>query len=398
MQALRFNIHDLNFLLTFVGFSFITSLGEFIPSIGYRAFALGVAIVCLLSQPLNFKGLPLCLKLFVLLLILLDLKTSFHLLTTQTFYISSRNQALLFIFGVTFIPVLAFISGYNRIHWDICLVVLEFLLVFVVAQGLLSSTYETEIRVSLNRRQSTLAFGDNSGYLLVLSLCLLFRMRRFKSKLWRIISMCFLLGAIVMSFYGFARSGSRGPFLAAIVGALFIIFSLNIRKQIHVFLLGIVLIICSGVTLATLQRFAPVLYSRMEASIEEGDSSGRDILIQNAVDIISDHPFLGGNPIILYPDEFTTYHSGYLEVGVALGVIPFLCYLFLTGWLLFGVFLRRRFLYPAHLLFFAAMLFLSAVRALTGAGLLSNANYTMSIAAACFVATSFAKKTRLNKQ
>ena len=113
------------------------------------------------------------------------------------------------------------------------LVILEVLLFFAVLQGYLSTRGMDATRFELNARQSTLAFGDNSGYLLLLSLCLFRFVRNTSNKAIKLIFQLLLIIAMIVSVFGIARAGSRGPFLAAIMGALFIFFAPILADQNH---------------------------------------------------------------------------------------------------------------------------------------------------------------------
>ena len=290
MRSLKFNIHDLNFILTFAGFAIFTSMTDSISSVAYRIFALVIAFLSLASSRFRFSRLPRPLVFLLVLMLVLDVKTGIHLLTETGAYTASRNLALLFVFFITLLPVLAFASSYKKIHWMPTLVVLEILLFFTVSQGYLSTRGMDITRFDLNARQSTLAFGDNSGYLLLLSFCLFRFVRNTRNKLTRSIFQILLIVAMIVSVLGIARAGSRGPFLAAIMGALFIFFALQMRKQFGTVMLALSFIFMFGISSTKLEEFAPVLFSRMTDTIEEGDSSGRDVLFAHALEKMKEHP------------------------------------------------------------------------------------------------------------
>lgn len=386
MKLLKFNIHDLNFILTFAGFAIFTSITDTLSSVVYRAFALIVAVLCIHVSGYRFRHLPMVLKLFLGLMVIVDLKTGFHLISETTAYTDSRNLALLFIFGVTLVPVLAFAAGYCKIHWQRCLVVLEVLLVFTILMGYTSSlSIDDSVRMSLNARQSTLAFGDNSGYLFLLSICLLNYSQSIVRRQWLWVWKIFLILALILSVLGMARAGSRGPVISALMGGLFILVTLRLKKQFNVSLIIIAFVAVFGITTATLERFAPVLYSRMSSTIDEGDMSGRDVLFAQAIQKISDNPISGDNPVIVLSDGFTSCHNGYLDVGVCLGIFGFIFYVSLSIWILISLITHRSRIQTMPQLFLSAMFFLSATRAMTGANFVSNPNYALCIACACVV-------------
>lgn len=398
MKPIKFKIHDLNFILTFAGFAIFTSMTDSISSVAYRGFALVIAFLSLVGSRFRFSGLPKPLIFLLVLMLVLDVKTGIHLMAETGANVASRNQALLFVFFITLLPVLAFASSYRKIHWMPTLVVLEILLFFAVLQGYLSTRGMDVTRFELNARQSTLAFGDNSGYLLLLSLCLFRFVRNTSNRLTRRIFQLLLIAAMIVSVFGIARAGSRGPFLAAIMGALFIFFALQMRKQIGTVLLALAFIFMFGISSAKLEEFAPVLFSRMTDTIEEGDTSGRDVLFANAIEKMKENPITGDNPIILLNDGFTTYHNGYLDVGVGLGWLGFAFYVLLSVWIAIRLITRRHNISNTPQLFCAAMFFLSATRAMTGATLLSNPNYALSIACACILAAKLSSNRLVTPQ
>ncbi len=389
IKNIPFNIHDLNFILTFSGFAIFTSITDSISSVAYRAFALIVAIACLVVEKYRFRKLPTALKVMLFIVIVLDLKTTFHLFSENTPFIESRNLALLFIYGVTLIPVLAFVSGYRKIHWKSMLIILELMLFFTIMRGnMMALDVVEEGRMSLNARQSTLAFGDNSGYLLLLSICLLRYSTMVVNLTKRHIWKGFLMVAIAVAVLGIVRAGSRGPLVSAVMGSLFIFVALGVRRQMNTVVLTGLFVVVFGISMETLERFAPVLFHRMELTIEEQDTSGRNILFAHAIQTIEDNPISGSSPIILHSDGFNGYHNGYLDVGVCLGIIGFLAYIWLSIWVLMRLLYYRSRLTSPVLLFLSSMFFLSATRTMTGAGLLSNPNYTLIIACACIIASN----------
>ena len=170
------------------------------------------------------------------------------------------------------------------------------------------------------------------------------------------------------------------------MGLVFLFLTLHLLRQFNTLILTIIIIAMFNITTQTLERFAPVLFSRMMLTIEEGDISGREILYEHAIQLVKEKPVVGGNPIILLNDGFTSYHNGYLDVGVGLGWLGFAFYVLLSVWIAIRLITRRHNISNTPQLFCAAMFFLSATRAMTGATLLSNPNYALSIACACILA------------
>lgn len=385
MNHFKLNIHDLNFILTFSGFAIFTSFFADVSSIVYRAFALLVALLCLLKSSFKLADIPTLVKVLLAFIIILDLKIAYHLLfDISIIYIPAKRMALLFVFGVTLIPVLAFSAGYKHIHWKSVLVVLELLLFITILKSYLSTIDEMDaVRMALNNRQSTIAYGDNSSYLFILSLCLLRCPSEMKNRLVRSFWVFFLICGTILGLIGMIRAGSRGPVISAVMGLAFYFVSLKFRKQMGFLATSVFLIAFFGISTVTLEKVAPVLFSRMYNAIEEGDTSGRDILFREAIAKIKDNPIEGDNPIILSNNgQFTTCHNGYLTVGVCLGVLGLFFYVMLTIWIAIRLILCRVNINSSEGFFIASMYFLSITRAMTGADIASNPNYAVMIVAA----------------
>lgn len=391
---IKFNIHDLNFILTFAGFAFFTSITDSIPSIYYRAVAFLLAIVCLLTRMFRSDSLPGILRFFLLFAIILDIKVAYCLFAdSSVVFASARNMALLFIFCITLIPGIAISVAYKHIHWRTVLISLFFMLLFVILKGYISSLDNEELtRMALNKRQSTLAFGDNSGYLLVLSISLLLFIKNISNKIVKYLWMSILLLGVVLSVLGLVRAGSRGPFISALMGVSFIIISLKVYKQLNLFIVVFFIISVFNITTVSLEKFAPVLFTRLANTIEEGDSSGRDVLFAKAARIMKENPVQGGNPVILTgKSEFTTYHNGYLDVGIGLGILGFTVYVMLNLWIVFNLLIHRSKLEAPERLFIGSQFFLSATRAMTGATIISGPNYILSIICALILVSNLRK-------
>lgn len=399
MESLKFNIHDLNFILTFAGFAIFTTFFESISSITYRILALGVALLSFLLSEKNILSIPKSLILLLTLMVLLDLKTAYILLTdVKIYYIGSRNLALLFMFCITLLPTIAFAFSYKKIHWRTMLVIIEILLFFTISLGLLNTSSSDLIREKLNERQSTLAFGDNSSYLLILSTCLLTQDWFLEKRIFRIIWRSFLVIAVIISILGIARAGSRGPAIAAIVGILFIIYTFPFPRQIYILIISCIFVITLGINFKTIERFAPVLYSRMMLTINERDTSGREALFSDAINIIEEDPVSGGCPITLSATQFSSSHNGFLDVGVGLGIFGLTIYACLSIWLIVQFLIHKNMHSSLEFLFIGSQFFLSTVRAMSGANLLYNPNYALSIACACLVVSYLRKGTLENNK
>lgn len=390
IKNFRFNLNDLNFILTFAGFPIVTTLLPFIPSVPYRAFALAVALLCLINNKFKFPKGNLF-KLFFVILILVDIRVGLDIAFEDAYYTQAKYFCLLFIFGITLIPALAVFSGVEKLNWKSLLCVLIVCLMLMAIKGyftiqqMVPGEVDT-MRMELNDRQSTLALGDNGGYLVILACALISSAKTINRKFLRILAVSVIVVSILAGVFCVAKSGSRGPFLAMIVGLLLMYLTVQAKGKAKIFIVVGFSVLLLGINLDKLSSFAPVLFNRMTATIEEGDLSGRDTLFREAWSIISSHPFTGGNPVIMFPDgSFTTYHNGFLDIGLALGIVGFVVYVFLNLKLLWRACKRYHYVNSPAYFFIIGMLGAFVMRSMSGAGLIANPIYTMCIGLACIL-------------
>jgi uncharacterized membrane protein len=289
-------------------------------------------------------------------------------------------------YGITLIPLISFISGYEKINWLSTLIILEFLLLAVVGYGLfnLNPDLTNNIgRVGLNARQSTLAFGDKSAFLMILSISIILSVKNIinRDKYKKIL---YLLGGIgiVLSTMGVAKAASRGPFIGAILGALFLFSKLKNRYKGICVLLASIIIVSLGINLQSLSNFAPVLFNRMVGTIETGDSSGRDVIFVEAWNKMLDEPLFGGSSVILYYDSFSGYHNAFLNMGVSLGLFAFFAYIYFF-YKICVLILTYKYSYNLDTYFTFGMIAFYIVRSITGIGLVGDIEYCVILSMAC---------------
>lgn len=380
----KFNLNDLNFILTFAGFPIVTTLFPFVPSVPYRAFALVVALFCLINNKFIFPKGNLF-RWFLAILILADIRVGAEIVFEDAYYIQAKYFCLLFVFGVTLIPSLAVFSSIDKLNWKSMLWVLIVCLMLMAIKGFVTMHQMVpgevdSMRMELNDRQSTLALGDNGGYLVILACALISSIKRINRIIIRMLAVLVIAISILAGIFCVAKAGSRGPFLAMVFGLLMMYLTVRAKGKFKILIIVGLAILLLGINLDKLYSFAPVLFTRLTATIEDGDLSGRDTLFREAWAIISSHPFTGGNPVVLFPDgSFTTYHNGFLDIGLALGIVGFVVYIFLNIKLLWRAFKRYHYVNSPAYFFVIGMLGAFLMRSMSGAGLIANPIYTMSM-------------------
>lgn len=381
------NIHEFNFLLIMVGFPFVTTILPFIESIPYRAFALGVALLCLVKCrfKLKYYGLPAFFFIATCILMVVHITVNTYPFLDSG-YSESVKSAYLFAYGVMLIPLIAFWAGIKYIRWEKVFFYLFSALLPVVIVGLVT-TQDVDIttfRADLNERQSTLAFADNSAILLILSTAFLIRTEeldfRGSRKFYKLL---FTLG-VAVAILGIARAGSRGGLFSAIFGLLFLVSTLS-KKQFLTFLLLVALPIgYIAINTNIVEELAPILYKRTLLSIEEGDTSGRNYLWSEGLRLIKEHPFIGNNSVIFHDNIFTSYHNTYLDVFIELGVIIGAFFLLLIIYLIYKAIVHRKSLLAYEFILFG--LFINfAARGFSGIQLIVKPDFCVIVFTACIL-------------
>lgn len=395
LNRLRFllsiNIYELNFLFCLIGFStFTTLLPESFPSILYRAIALLLSIMCLImtkgkvSIPKS-KALFVFWGIFTLLLIRTLYEVYFGDLAINRNE-NTKRLIILFAVGVSYIPVMSVLFTFKRIEWSRTLVIFLIVAIIVTAKGLMSMNPElltSDGRYNLNSRQSTLAFGEYAGTLLLLSLSLL--MRKLPNyKLTLLLKWCCIIG-ILIGVFGVAKAGSRGPFISTLLAVLYLVsISPKSVKSIFALFLGI-LLVAGYMVLRELEELAPVLVTRMTYTIADGDTNGRSDLAAQALNLIYEHPICGTNYLMIDEEQFTSYHNCYLTVAVALGAFIGIIYTLLIIKLLFESVRNRHLVNNSPELFCICLFIYFCFRSLTGVELLSDGRNSLIVIFTCLV-------------
>jgi O-antigen ligase len=190
--------------------------------------------------------------------------------------------------------------------------------------------------VGIDRASAIGINGDalSLATVVVLGLWLNLAHKRLVTGVWMFVSMLALSTAIV-------TTGSRTPFLALMIGlSVYLVPYWKHRWRISTVIVGVIAIAGS----AYIAVNSPVFYERWQAFSEEGDTSGRDFIFEHALDMISERPLLGWQPIQFEYElgsrvgntksGVKAAHNLYLhlftEVGIV-GAVPFLIGLWFCG-------------------------------------------------------------------
>jgi hypothetical protein len=326
----------LNFVLVFIGYQLATSL--FLPvssdlegisrsvTIPYRAFALLISIfVIILNFKRKSKKTSLVLVILGIYWIALIIRIFYDSVLRSDVFIIGTSQLWFYIFGIILPAMFSIMKSYTLIDLDKALkwifigTVLTMILSLFNNTSLLMDSSEVTDRATGNVALQTIAFGHLGTMGIVLSLIMLFKggLNLFKKAIIIII--------ILLSFLIMIRAGSRSPVLALAVIILFWMFALNknIIKGFYVAIsLILLLIIFLEPILSIIGEISPIMEIRLRMGIYGGNTSGRDIIYEQAIQAFIDSPIIGSQ-FALFSNigVFTYSHNIILDSLMGLGII-----------------------------------------------------------------------------
>ena len=384
MVKFRINNSEINALLLIIGFPIFTYIAypvsqenaEFGTSSGsllsilYRAFALIVSIICIYKNKYNFSNFRnngfLKLYFIIVLLMIIKLLYCFYFAgDSSKWSIGVKRIYLMFAFGVQLLPSLAFALSFHNINWKKVLSLIALLLVILCTNTLLV-TWGDSGRISLNSHQSTLSFG---GYAALLSLSSISLYRMSNKKIGRIVFLiCFLIGILSL-----LRAGSRGPLISCIF-SLTVLFIVKVKNAKLIFCLLLVYLLFGDIIYNFLYEISPTIFDRMENTIYEGDTSGREGTFNVAWDIIINNPIFGYDPIFI--SGFGP-HNLLLQFGMGLGLIGLLLGIVLYIYIIYKSLVSNK--VDCIQFFFSSFALYFIMRTMTGVNIFFDADFSFAI-------------------
>lgn len=296
-------------------------------SIIYRAVLLILSFYVIIICRKDFfieKGKPFFLF-YLLIILLFSLRMFYDMYAGPFSLVLPRkmfiNDILYTVFGV-FSGVLALVTCRRYLDPDkivnyvfvLCCITLICLVITLSQRGMLN-VFEEE-RMSLGGGIGTLAIVKIGAISILASIHLLINKR---------INKLLCLGIMVLGVWSAFASGSRGGIVGFIVAiGISLVLLFYKRKKIILLIISISLIICLIIylvpVLTFLSKYFPVAGERLLLSVVEGDQSNRDILRQEAYQLIKEYPIFGYSYRL--NTDLTGYgpHNGILTVMLALGI------------------------------------------------------------------------------
>lgn len=285
-------ISTFNFLLLFVGYPITTilftsgatglSLDSQTVTIPYRVFALVIAIITLV---LNFGSRPrINAKLFLLFLYwALFIIRAFYDLEIQNAIsgniYNTDLRAWAYVLLINLFSAVVVLKSFERIdfkkalNWIVWFGTGGLLASLYGNEAMLSASQDVTARIDYGQILNTISYGHFGGVVAIAGFCALID----KERGWW--GKVLLLPVILLGGFVLLRAGSRGPFLALMVAAIAWGASRTRYWVVNGMLLGMLLAIVFSFyesILVLVGKISPVLQSRFEASLSEGDTSGRE--------------------------------------------------------------------------------------------------------------------------
>lgn len=195
---------------------------------------------------------------------------------------------------------------------------------FITQNTLITAEYSEMVRGQGNIALGTIGFGHTCVSLFIIFFSWIV-CHKTKNKAWTV----FLIVMMVISLVLMLRAASRGPLVTMAVVFLMYLFSRMKNKVLGIIIaLTLILVIWFNMStiLELLGRISPMMEQRMAAAMYEDDSSGRDVLYKQAIDMFLQNPVFG-KQFILNSGIYS--HNSILDVLIALGLIGALVWIFL---------------------------------------------------------------------
>ena len=328
-------------MLNVLGYQIATSLflqGETDSSVmvtyPYRALMLLLALMLIVSNPIKTKTIKYnrAVNVFLAFFIIYFLRIIIDLFFRDVYVHPIWRQTTIQLILFSVLPSMwatircAQYVDYDRLNkWLICCsVVTLILLLFNQSQGtLLLVGDEESTRMKANVAMDSLSLGYTGCTLFFISLVwFLYHKNKF---VWNSLLIVMMGGAFIIMI----RAASRGPLIAFVVMLLMVLYSSKKNKSLAaiISILAITIIWLNiDVILYYIGELSPIMGQLMSATAYEGDSSGRNLLYANAIDVFLRNPIFGEKFVL---DIGFYSHNSLLDVLMALGLVGGLVWLYL---------------------------------------------------------------------
>jgi hypothetical protein len=314
----------LNLVLIIAGYQLVATLATpFITAetsqtvtVPYRAFVLGLSLILIVKywhKSIRWTGV---LNALLVLWLIIILRFVYDRYIQSDFPIDEGGfqKVSIYMYGICIPSVISYAKTCKIVDYKLAMklslisfVIIAFYNIFFNPAILEGSSEFSDGRIGSGAALNTIAFGYCGASLSILALVYYKQLHKFKVRLVSLFLIC--VGAFIVM-----KAGSRGPFVV-LIAVVMIYLSLVNKYKIGVFFtlatLFVLLFAFWDTIFAFVGEISPVMASRLDASINEGDSSGRDSILEYALKLWYDNNVFIGTQFAVYTRNFSGYSPGY---------------------------------------------------------------------------------------
>ena len=299
----------------------------------YRAVVFVLAFFLIVATPFEKKisSSPRITAIYIVFMLVYFIRILVDIFVRQVYIQPDFQRVVLQYMFIAMIPSIwatarcAKYIDYDRLNQWLMLGGVLLLVVTVLNQNsLIAAEYEEMVRGEGNIALGSIGFGHTCVSLFIIFLSWIVCHKQ-GTRIWKVV----LIMLMVLSFVLMLRAASRGPLLSFVVVILFYLFS-RMKNKIVGLIISLVVILLVWVNMSSildwLGSISPMMEQRMAAMMYEEESSGRDSLYKQAVDIFLQNPVLG-KQFVLNNGFYS--HNSILDVMIGLGFLGALFWVYL---------------------------------------------------------------------
>ena len=299
----------------------------------YRILLFVLAVLLIILSPVTKrqKQNKRTATIYLLFMLIYFIRILYDIFVKQVYILPGFQTIILQYIFISIIPSLwaiercALYINYERLlRW--LMIGSSILLVFTLMNqnSLIDAEYDEMVRGQGNVALGSIGFGHTCASLFIIFLTWIVCHKKGK-WIWK----AFMVLMMAISIILMLRAASRGPLVTFVVVLLLFLFSRMKNKVLGLIIaLTVVLVIWYNMStiLSWLGNISPMMEKRMAAAMYEEDSSGRDLLYKQAIDMFLQNPVFG-KQFILYRGIYS--HNSILDVMIGLGFFGTLVWIYL---------------------------------------------------------------------
>lgn len=299
----------------------------------YRAVVFVLAFFLIVATPFEKKisSSPRVTAIYIVFMLVYFIRIFVDIFVRQVYIQPDFQRVVLQYMFIAMIPSIwatarcAKYIDYERLNQWLMIGGVLLLVVTVLNQNsLIAAEYEEMVRGEGNIALGSIGFGHTCVSLFIIFLSWIVCHKQ-GTRIWKVV----LIMLMVLSFVLMLRAASRGPLVSFMVVLLFSLFS-RMKNKVVGIIISLIVILLVWVNISTildwLGSISPMMEQRMAATMYEDDSSGRDSLYKQAIDIFLQNPVLG-KQFVLNNGFYS--HNSILDVMIGLGFFGALFWIYL---------------------------------------------------------------------